>query len=530
MTTENLIKKGYFPDEITPHFSSEGLGIHVPALIPLIDRYDPVDFLDTSVTPNVYRQVGNKKRSKFSDFSIPKIGQFRRRTGLPNPLHQLRLSYTIANKWGEITNHTERSNFSLFRLKVDNSLEGRSIENPTFEDIAREKIIRSVGSKYLLQLDIAKFYQSIYTHSIPWALHTKRVAKGHRQRQLFGNAVDQDSQKIQDGQTMGIPIGPDTSRIISEIIATSIDIEIQSKMPELKAIRIIDDYYVYLNTLAEIEKFNSIIQQQLRLYELDLNISKQKVIEMPDTITNPWAYELSNFWFGEGHKNQRKDLIQFFDTAFRFSIEYPEDYVLRYATSRIRKIVMHKSNLDLFISFLLKCMSVESKTIPYATENIIAYFIIDPNMLNISQLEKTINNNLLYHIGLENHFEVAWLTWLLKRLKIKMSKPCSDNIGKIDNPVVALDALSMVANGLVPNPIDTSLWQTYLTLENLYSENWLIAYEAVNKGWLTPSTNYLPSDPFFNHIQSLGVSFYDELKDISFNQVKALDNRYLVIS
>jgi hypothetical protein len=91
-----------------------------------------------------------------------------------------------------------------------------------------------------------------------------------------------------------------------------IDIEIQKKMPHIKAIRLVDDYYIYLNSLTEIDKFNSIIQQQLRLYELDLNVAKQKIIDMPDTLENPWLYELSSFWFGKDHKRQRRDLIEFF--------------------------------------------------------------------------------------------------------------------------------------------------------------------------------------------------------------------------
>jgi hypothetical protein len=258
-----------------------------------------------------------------------------------------------------------------------------------------------------------------------------------------------------------------------------------------------------LNSLTEIDKFNSIIQQQLRLYELDLNVAKQKIIDMPDTLENPWLYELSSFWFGKDHKRQRRDLIEFFDISFRFSKEYPEDYVLRYATSRIRKIVIHKSNLDLFVSFFLKCMSLEPKTIPFVAENIIAYFSIDSSIINSVQVEKSINANLFFQIGIENHFEIAWLTWLLKRMKLKMSKECSDNIGSVDNSVVALDVLSMKHNGLIPYPVDTTLWQSSLTKEGLYSENWLIAYEAVIKGWLTPSTPYINADPFYQKLQSI---------------------------
>lgn len=163
MTAENLLTKGYFPAEITPNFSTKNLGSHTSTLIAMIDQFDPVDYLDTTVTPNRYQLVRNKVRSKYSDFSIPKIGQFRRRTGIPNPLHQIRLSNTIASNWLEITKHTEKSQFSLFRLVVDNSQDGRSLQYPKFEDVTKEKILRSVDSNRPPEIRCCKVLQ-LYLH------------------------------------------------------------------------------------------------------------------------------------------------------------------------------------------------------------------------------------------------------------------------------------------------------------------------------------------------------------------------------
>ena len=47
---------------------------------------------------------------------------------------------------------------------------------------------------------------------------------------------------------------------------------------------------------------------------------------------------------------------------------------------------------------------------------------------------------------------------------------------------------------------------------NLYSDHWLLAYEAQQKGWLphVHGTNYVTNDPFFSLLAAAGVSFYNE--------------------
>lgn len=527
MNIETLITKGLFPQEITPNFSSKLFGAIANLLIPNINVYDPVDYFDAD--RNRHMKV-HKKSSLCADFSIPKIGLLRRRVGIPNPLHYLRLSDTIQKRWVDIVAFTNQSQYSLSKLIVDSSNSGRSLLDPSFEDLANERIIKSANSKYLLKIDISKFYGSIYTHSIPWALHTKIISKQKRYRtSLYGNEIDQDSQKLQDGQTIGVPIGPDTSRIISEIIATAIDLEIQASFPNITVIRLVDDYFIYTDSLAEIEQINSLIQKELKAYELDLNASKQETVLLPDIIENSWTYHLNKFRFEATIKNQRRDLIQFFDEAFRFSKEFPKDYVLRYATSRIRKIALNKKNIDILVAFLLKCISAESKTIPYVAETIIGYNSIQRALLDLPLIELSINKFLLYHIKLNNPFEVAWLTWFLKRMELKMIKECSDLIGTINNSIVGLETLAMRDKGFIPNPINTTLWQSNLNVEGLYSENWLLAYEAVKKGWLSTPTPFIVNDAFFNELQSRNVEFYDVTKDVSLTEVKAMGLVSLVL-
>lgn len=47
---------------------------------------------------------------------------------------------------------------------------------------------------------------------------------------MLGNALDRDLRCCNSGQTMGIPIGPDTSLVIAEIITCLMDEQFQTKL------------------------------------------------------------------------------------------------------------------------------------------------------------------------------------------------------------------------------------------------------------------------------------------------------------
>ena len=67
------------------------------------------------------------------------------------------------------------------------------------------------GRRCVVRTDVTQFYSSLYTHSIPWALEGKPAAKQNIGKNTGPNRLDKALQGMMDGQTMGVPIGPDTS-------------------------------------------------------------------------------------------------------------------------------------------------------------------------------------------------------------------------------------------------------------------------------------------------------------------------------
>jgi hypothetical protein len=161
------------------------------------------------------------------------------------------------------------------------------------------------------------YYPSIYTHSIPWALHTKITAKAKRHdKKLLGNRLDALVRKTQHDQTIGIPIGPDSSVIIAEIIGTEIDRYLRDKIPDLVGYRYVDDMYFYFDDQAKAEICLKEIQHIFKELELQINIEKTSIKNLPCGIEDEWVIALRTFVIRQSQR------VQFRLSLYHCSLEH----------------------------------------------------------------------------------------------------------------------------------------------------------------------------------------------------------------
>lgn len=102
--------------------------------------------------------------------------------------------------------------------------------------------------KYIFRTDVKNFYPSLYTHSIPWALHGKRTIRKPANRHdfnRFGNRLDKLFQSANDECTNGLPIGPAVSDLISEVVLSAVDRQFSRTLAaDVLAVRFKDDYRI----------------------------------------------------------------------------------------------------------------------------------------------------------------------------------------------------------------------------------------------------------------------------------------------
>ena len=315
--TENLIRSGFFPKELVPAFTTEEFANNLNKVNDIVQGTSP------------------KISTKCSYYSFPKSKYSRRNLAIPNPLTQLILCNTLSENWQYLNERIEASSLYkplLFRYESDKNtlsknenypgLESSPINNLTVErsiaanykDLLDWRVIRSSGYLYCLHADISRFYSTIYTHSIPWAIHGKDIAKNNRSENLIGNKIDRCVRNTQDQQTLGIPIGTDSSLFIAEIIGSAIDKGFQESLDfDFYGFRYMDDYYLYFHSLSEAEFALSQLHKILHDFELETNPEKTFIVELPESLEPIWVSEMRRYPIHiKNIAEQRSDIITYF--------------------------------------------------------------------------------------------------------------------------------------------------------------------------------------------------------------------------
>ena len=251
----------------------------------------------------------------------------------------------------------------------------------------------------LFKFDISKCFDSIYTHSITWALLDKEVVKKNLtdSKKTFGNVFDNLMQKLNYNETNGIVIGPEFSRVFAELILQKIDDNAKRELEKEKLFskkdfeifRYVDDYFVFYNEESAKEKILTAFRLGLREFKLYLNeaktlhyskpiiteltIAKQKI---NDLLNDSLSYHLEEILVkDEGaeepvkkHKGKifidsNKLITKFKTIIFESKIEYKDilNYTFAIIERKLRsliksyfKIVREKNTEKEFIKSLLE--------------------------------------------------------------------------------------------------------------------------------------------------------------------------------
>ncbi len=144
----------------------------------------------------------------------------------------------------------------------------------------------------LLKLDISKCFDSIYTHSIAWAILGRMNTKKDipLANKTFAGQFDNLMQGINYSETNGIIIGPELSRIFAEIILQAVDKKIEQTLKKehelenkvhYEMLRYVDDYFIFYNEEHDKNKIVEESQHVLKEYKLHLNSAKEVEYKKP---------------------------------------------------------------------------------------------------------------------------------------------------------------------------------------------------------------------------------------------------------
>lgn len=208
----------------------------------------------------------------------------------------------------------------------------------------------------MFKFDIAKCFDSIYTHSLSWAIFNKDIVKDSlgKKTKTFPDDFDDFMQCSNYGETNGILIGPEFSRIFAELILQQIDRSVELELrtdselyfkKDYEIYRYVDDFFVFYNTNEAKDKILSLYKMKLKEYKMSISDSKTIFYEKP---------LITDLTIG------KEKVVELFDEKIKFKIEKSDD-----ETEIFHKISFNCNSNNLIIKFkiIIKESKVEYKDI-----------------------------------------------------------------------------------------------------------------------------------------------------------------------
>jgi len=273
----------YFTLELPIYFKFDGI---------LNAMYEELEGIEPQEILNLIKEAKKKENVNYVIYTN-KDGRYAwRAVQLIHPVLYVGLVHYITEDktWEYITNRVKRMLSVAEKLNIlCRGMPKEETESHTtrgtqilswWEEVEQESIRLALEYEYMLTADIANFYDSIYTHTIPWALHGREQAKKNRSDEhLIGNVIDQFLQAMNYGQTNGIPTGSILMDFIAEILLCCVDVTVGRKLRikgQYKILRYRDDYRIFVNDPSIGDKIVQALSAALREVGLRLNSEKTK--------------------------------------------------------------------------------------------------------------------------------------------------------------------------------------------------------------------------------------------------------------
>ncbi|WP_243382366.1 RNA-directed DNA polymerase [Geothrix alkalitolerans] len=218
-----------------------------------------------------------------------------------------------------------------------------------WQEVEQRSIELSLEYEYLAHTDITDCYGSIYTHSVPWALHKRSVMKRTENRgnpAFLGNVIDHHLQDLNQGQTNGIPQGSVLMDFLAEIVLGYADFILSTKLKkcqidDYKILRYRDDYRIFANHPTHCEEIIKAISETM--YFLGMKLQPSKTGITSEVIRHSIKADKID-WIGR--KQFEKDLQKHLVLIHDLSRKHPNSgSTMRALHEFHRRLLRHKDNI-----------------------------------------------------------------------------------------------------------------------------------------------------------------------------------------
>lgn len=483
---EELIKYGFFNEGIPDDFNTK-------SLLKILDKI-PDLIGERAFTP-----------SESTKISVYKNKSYRRDIFIPNIVSFLEICIYVQNNFEFLLylSQSKNSQSSIINKKNDVEIFNMSINGyldefyylnsinlkeklrirSDFNQSLNENIVMAIGSIWQLNLDIDNFYNSIYTHSISWAVLGKKEAKSIYSKNKNTDInidcyekLDEFDTRIRNmnmKESYGIITGPFISRIFSEILLANIDKRFQSK--KYKFYRYVDDYKFYFSNESDAKKSKKEIENILGEYNLKLNDDKTKFIEFPFNIKKDINYEYNNRYKQKGILGVLNESMAMFKNQEKGAIKY----ALKFISDKDIK----NEDVTVIFSLLFNLMLLD----PNNSKLIINFIGKNNEKFSKMELSSFLNEEIRKNIKINKEHEAIFCLELLLKLNGEIDENSFEEILISRNDLLIIMALEYFKNKYKKisfnEDIFLKLYNQLLT-ETYAGPRWLLLYQIKSNNYL----------------------------------------------
>lgn len=464
---DDLLRAGYLPDNLPPTFHTGEIAQYFAAH-----------------PPNGY--LGGTFRA--ANYSASKRGLSRRSFSLVHPATAHDLAEFIGARQAPIFEFLEQNTLSVSQPMhtPDSDRAVRITSHAELDTIKYECLSRH---RFIARTDISRFYHSIYTHSLPWAFHGKGPSKADRSlnsANIYFNRLDTIFRQGQDGQTIGIPVGPDASRIIAEVLNGAIDRDFQQRLnlDGITVLRHVDDVWFGADTYSEAEQALWKYREALREFELDINENKTRIYSEGFRFVEEWPTEIAakiEFAHASPEPKRPERLRAALEYAFNLAASEGDDGVLRFAIRYVDESPQHWTSWPTLNAFLKRVAAHFGHAIDYVVR-VIVWRQLTSEDLDVDAWRPILLSALRQHSRLGNDSEVCWIAYACLRLGIVIPGDTGGQIVESCGALSIVSLLNCASTGLLEvDPFPATL--ELVRQENANGPYWPVFLEWLSRGW-----------------------------------------------
>ncbi len=304
-----------------------------------------------------------------------------------------------------------------------------------WQQIEQQSLELSLKFDCLMNTDITDCYGSIYTHTIPWALHGEKVIKkeflfpSNPRKKYIGNDIDSTIQSMQFSQTNGIPQGSVVMDFIAEMILGYADSklsfkiknynrkEIDNKIHDYSIIRYRDDYRIFANNQETLIKIAKLLSETL--FELNFKLNSQKTFISESIVRD--VIKPDKLYWNEA-KQSEKTLQKHLYLIHSLAEKYPNSGSLttaltKFLEDRVYPIKLFKEeNSKVLVAILVDIAFKNPRTYPVITAILSKILSLEINSETVTEILDSIEKKFdkIPNVG---HLQI----WL-QRLTVKTNR------------------------------------------------------------------------------------------------------------